>query len=197
MTGRVIFSKECLPTLNDILDLSMHCIHCCIKHHHYHSTRARFCFGILTNILSKAYGVETSLKWLEEHREISFIVCSKFKKMLSEECPDKDQPATFLQEMRNVMISELREFIQMLETIQESLKSSTMRVHKRDITLQELQLLQCHCDTYNNVAGLVSASDAVLQGDILNSIETEYKDIKQKLSDLFIRVVPSHKCEGW
>lgn len=197
LTRHVIFSEESLPTIGLILNLLVQYIHYCITHRYYHSTRARLSFGILTKVLSEAYGVETSLQWLEGLWEIVVMVCTNFKKILNLVCSDEDQEATLLQEMRNLLVSEPREFIQMLETVRGSLETWTTRVLKRDITLRELQLLQRRCAVYNHVAGLVSARDACLQGDTLNSIETEYKDIEQRLSNLFIRVVPSLAHRGW
>ena len=141
--------------------------------------------------------METSLNWLEDHSEIVIAVCTKFNKVLSLIYPDEDTQAAVLKELRSSLVSEPREFIQMLDTVRGSLTSWTTRVDRRDINLQELKLLQRHQDIYNHVTHLLSAKEALLHSDNLCNLEVEYDDVKMKLSNLLIRVVPSHEALGW
>ena len=148
-------------------------------------------------MLSEAYGAETNLNWLDDHSEIVIQICANFKTVLTTDFPDEDKQAAALKELRNSLVSEPREFIQMLETVRGSLRSWTVKVDRRDVNLQEWTLLQRHADVYNHVAYLLSAKDALLQVDILHKVKVEYDDVKEKLSNLLIRTVPSCENLGW
>ena len=195
--GRVIFDEASLPSLKSLLIILVQYFHHCFVHSFYHSTRARLSFGIYSQVLSEAYGAETNLNWLEDHSEIVIITCSSFNKALSQKYPDKEEQVTVLKNLWSVLVSEPREFIQMLETIRGSLASWTKRVDGRDVNLQELNLLLRHRDIYNHIAYLVSVKEARLRDNVLESVQDEYDTIKKELSNLLIRAVPSHEALGW